>query len=110
MTLNSEKLADSLLRKYTEIINQPYAHGPFGRLWLWWAASANLFLGFIMILSRRWGDSAQKEVILLVTTTYIIMYLVMIFGGKKPKYGRGIIVTHALWLLQIVWGIWVILN
>ena len=110
MTLNSEKITDTLLRKYTEIINEPYTHGPFGRLWLWWAASSNLFLGLIMILSTRWDEKAQKEVIILAIITYVIMYLIMLFGGKKPKYGRGVIVTHALWILQITWGLWAILN
>lgn len=110
MLLNSEKIADTILRKYTEIINDPYSHGPFGRLWLWWASTSNLFLGIVMILSSRWHETAQKEVIIVAITTYAIMYLVMIIGGRKPKYGRGIIVTHALWILQISWGIWAILN
>ena len=110
MLLNSEKIADTILRKYTEIINDPYSHGPFGRLWLWWASTSNLFLGIVMILSSRWHETAQKEVIIVAITTYAIMYLVMIIGGRKPKYGRGIIVTHALWILQISWGIWAISN
>lgn len=110
MCMNAEKMGDTLLRKYTEIINEPYSHGPFGKMWLWWAASTNLFLGLTMILSVRWEASAQKEVILLVLLTYVIMYLVMLIGAKKPKYGRGIYVTHFLWLAQIGWGAWLILS
>ena len=105
MLLNSQKISDSILRKYTEIINEPYSHGPFGRMWLWWAATSNLFLGMVMVLSLRSSLLAQKEVIILVLMTYILMYFVMVFGGKKPKYGRGIYVTHILWLAQITWGL-----
>lgn len=54
MSMHSEKIADSLLRKFTEIIAQTYTQGPFGRLWLWWAATTNLFLGAIMLLATRW--------------------------------------------------------
>lgn len=104
--LHSEKISDTILRKYTEIINQPYSHGPFGRLWLWWAASSNLFLGAIMVLSTRWNEHAQLEVIYLVLITYVIMYFVLLFGGKKPKFGRGVYITHFLWLSQISWGIY----
>lgn len=108
--MNSEIIADKVLRKYTEIISIKYSHGPFSKLWLWWAASSNLFLGMIMILSTRWNEQIQKEVIMIAIGVYVIMYLVMIFGAKKPKYGRGIIVTHLLWIFQITWGSWTLLN
>lgn len=110
MFLNNEKLADILLRKYIEIVNEPYSHGAFGRLWLWWAASSNLFLGLIMILATRWEEKAQKEVIIMTLITYLIMYVVMIVGAKKPKFGRGIITTHFLWIIQIAWGLWSIFS
>lgn len=105
ISFNSTKIGDTLLRKYTEIINEPYTHGAFGKLWLWWAATANLFLGMIMCLATRWGEAIQKEVILLVLVTYGIMYLVMFLGARRPKYGRGIYITHLLWIAQITWGI-----
>lgn len=109
MGCHFEKIGDSLLRRFTEIIQIPYEHGPFGRMWLWWAASTNFFLGGIMVLASRWENGIQREIIYLTLITYIIMYLVMIFGAKKPKYGRGIFVTHLLWLGQISWGIWSVL-
>ena len=55
MALNSEKISDTVLRKYTEIIKEPYSHGAFGQLWLWWAATSNLFLGMVMVLSTKIG-------------------------------------------------------
>ena len=105
-SLYAEKWADTVLRKATEIIAAPYQHGPFGRMWLWWAATSNLFLGAVMVLATRWEAAVQKEVILLVLGTYVLMYLVMLFGARKPRYGRGIYVTHFLWLGQIAWGAW----
>ena len=107
MSMHSEKIADSLLLKFTEIIAQPYVHGPFGRLWLWWVATTNLFLGAIMLLATRWEPWIQHEICLAVVGVYVIMYLVMIIGGSQPKYGRGIYVTYVLWFLQIAWGSYV---
>lgn len=104
--MHSERFADTVLRRATEIVAVPYTHGEFGRLWLWWATSANLFLGSVMMLSTRWGHQAQREVTLAAVAVYAVMYLVMIFGGKKPKYGNGIYVTHGLWIAQITWGLW----
>ena len=110
MAFHFEKIGDTLLRKWTEIINIPYTHGNFGRMWLWWTASANLFIGLVMLLATRWSLDIQKEITILVLIVYIIMYIVMLLGGKKPKFGRGIYITHALWMAQIAWGIWVILS
>ncbi len=110
MTMSSEKLSDTILRKVTEIISEPYSHGPFGRMWLWMAASCNLFLGATMMLSTRWNTLAQQEVAFLCVVTYAILYAVMIMGGRKPKFGRGIHFTHVLWLGQMAWGIWVIIT
>lgn len=79
-------------------------------MWLWWAASANFFLGLVMVLSTRWGGVAQKEEVILVLMTYALMFVVMLVGGRKPKFGRGIYVTHLLWIAQISWGIWAIFT
>lgn len=110
MAMHFEKIADILLRRATEIIAEPYLHGAYGRLWLWWAATMNLFVGVVMLLATRWEKVVQQEIILAVVGIYVLMYLVMVFGGRKPKYGSGIYVTHVLWLIQIVWGIYTFLH
>ncbi len=109
MLLHVESIADTVLRKATEIIAVQYTHGLFGRLWLWWAATMNLFLGSIMLLATRWDEFVQKEICAVVAIAYSIMYLVLLFGGKKPKYGRGVFITHLLWLGQIAWALYVLL-
>lgn len=110
MAMHFERIADTLLRRATEIIAEPYLHGAYGRLWLWWAATMNLFVGVVMLLATRWEAVVQKEIILAVVGIYVLMYLVMVFGGRKPKYGSGIYVTHVLWLIQIAWGIYTFLH
>ncbi len=101
----SDRFADLVLRRATEIIAEPYAHGPYERLFLWWVATTNGALGLLMILARRWDPSAQREVAIVVVGVYACMWLVMLIGARGPKWGRGIWVTHALWLAQLAWGI-----
>jgi hypothetical protein len=102
-----ERLADFMLRKVTEVVLVPYEHGAFGRMWLWWAASTNLFLGAIMLRAASWSPEPQREVAIAIVAVYVLMYLVMAIGMRPPKYSwRGAVGLHVLWLLQIGWGGW----
>lgn len=100
-----ERSADLVLRKVTEVVAVPYEHGLFGRMWLWWAASTNLFLGAIMVRAAGWPDQPQREVVIASLGVYGLMYVVMAVGMRPPKYSRrGAIALHVLWLAQIGWG------
>jgi len=105
--MHQEGFADYMLRRVTGVLAEPYTHGAFGRLWLWWASSVTLFLGGIMMLATRWGPVAQREVSMGVITVYAMMYLVLIFGAHGHRYSRkGVLTLHVLWLAQIIWGVW----
>jgi hypothetical protein len=106
--MHYERFADFMLRRGTEVVAEPYTHGRFGRMWLWWAASTNLFLGAVMMLATRWPPGAQREVSFGVIGVYAAMYLVVIFGARGPRYGRGVYTLYALWLAQIAWGVWAV--
>ncbi|BAZ40569.1 hypothetical protein NIES4101_65300 [Calothrix sp. NIES-4101] len=54
----NQKLADNILRKWTEIITQPYEIGKYGSLWLLWAATTNIFFGVINIFAINWQESS----------------------------------------------------
>ena len=101
-----EGFADFMLRRATEVIAQEYTHGPFGRMWLWWATAGNAFLGAVMLLALRWPPSAQYDVAMGVVALYLVMWLVLLFGARSPRYGRGVYVCHALWIGQMGWGVW----
>ena len=69
--LQSERIADLVLRRGTEILAQPYAHGPYGRLWLWWTAGANGALGFVMVRAVGWPRDAQNDVVVAALFVYL---------------------------------------
>lgn len=103
--LYSERFADMVLRRATEIIAEPYAHGPYGAMWLLWVAAANAFLGAVMLLARGWPAQAQAQVTALVLAVYAVMWLGLIVGARGPRWGRGVWVTHGLWIAQLAWGV-----
>ena len=100
------RVADFVLRRGTEIVTEPVTHAGLARLWLWWAASAQIFVGAVMLLVRRWPTEAQREVVLCALALYGAMYVSLVVGGRRPGFGRGVYVTHGLWLGQIAWGAW----
>jgi hypothetical protein len=106
--LQSERIADLVLRRGTEIIAQPYEHGPYGRLWLWWTAGANGALGFVMVRAVEWPRAAQNDVVAAALFVYAVLWLAMGIGARPPRYGRGVWATHGLWAGQIGWGLYVL--
>ncbi len=110
-TMHFEYIADWVMRRGTEVVVVPYRHGPFTRLWLWWAASANAFMGAVMMLATRWPATAQREVCIGVIALYGVMYVVCAIGSRKrPPWGRGALSIHVLWPPQIAWGIWAMMS
>jgi hypothetical protein len=111
MLMHNQRIADFVLRKGTEMIVEPYEHGRFGLLWLWWSATSNLFLGMIMVLATRWPVEVQREVTIMVLAVYVLMYVVVIIGGRRPPWGRrGVMSLHVLWPGQIAFGVWALFN
>jgi hypothetical protein len=108
--LQSERIADLVLRRGTEIIAQPYTHGPYGRLWLWWTAGANGALGFVMVRAVGWPRDAQNDVVVAALFVYLVLYVAMAVGARAPKYGRGLWTVHGLWIGQIAWGLYALFT
>jgi hypothetical protein len=109
MAMHHPKVADWVMRKGTEMAAEPYEHGKFGRLWLWWAATTNLFLGIVMMLATRWPADVQREITIAVLVVYALMYVVCTIGGRRPHWGRGVWSLHFLWPAQMAWGVWALL-
>ncbi len=106
LALQHERTADFVLRQLTEIVAVPYRHGPFGRLWLWWATVTNTALGALMLAASSGSVYQQQVTCWVVLGVYAAMYLVLLVGARGPRYGRGVAVVHGLWLGQIGWAIW----
>jgi len=104
VAMQRERFADTVLRKVTQILAEPYSHGPSGRMWLWWAAIAQVFIGGVMLLATAWPMEAKQGVTAMVLVVYISMHLVLLLGARAPKYGSGIYVTHVLWIIQEAWA------
>jgi len=106
MGMHYDAVADFVLRRVTEVLPGPYRHEGFARMWLWWAAMTNLFLGAVMVRAASWPPGVQREVTILACGVYLIGWLCVVFGMRRPRYGRGIYALHPLWLGQIAWGLW----
>lgn len=100
-------LADLVFTRLTEIGRVPHQAGPFGAIWIWWAGVTNLFLGVVMVRATAWPSEVQGEVALGALGVYALMELGLIAAharGRMPL-GRGVWVTHGLWLGQLGWGV-----
>lgn len=105
--LLQESFADRVLRKWLQILAEPYSHGVYGALWIWWAAIANLFLGGIMLAATRWNLEAQTGVTIGVLALYGLGVVLMLAAAQSPRFvARGIYGTLVLWVAQIAWGAW----
>jgi hypothetical protein len=106
MAMHDERVADLVLRRATEIVPTPYRHEGYARIWLWWTAMTNLFLGFVMVRAVHWPTDIQRDVTLGAVGVYLIGWVAVLAGMRRPRYGRGMYALHPLWLAQIGWGLW----
>jgi hypothetical protein len=106
MAMHDDRVADLVLRRGTEIVRAPYRHEGHARMWLWWAAMTNLFLGVIMVRASRWPAEMQRDVTLGAVGVYAIGWVAVLVGMRAPRYGRGRYALHPLWLGQMAWGLW----
>jgi hypothetical protein len=106
MAMHDDRVADFFLRRATEDVTAPYRHEGYARIWLWWAAMTNLFLGVVMVRAVHWPTDVQREVTLGAVGVYFICWVAVLVGMRRPRYGRGVYALHALWLAQIGWGLW----
>ncbi len=105
MLMHRDAVADLVLRRATETVTVPFVHGMGSRMWLWWAASTNLFMGVIMVRAASWPPDVQREVIAGAVCVYAIMLAVLVVAHRAGGMGRGVWVTYGLWVAQIAWGV-----
>jgi hypothetical protein len=106
MAMMVPSIADRVLRRYSEVGSAPYESGPYGALWLWWAATTNLFLGFVMVRAVHWAQDAQRDVSLGAFGVYFLMELALIIAHirRRIPLGRGVWVVHVMWWAQLGWA------
>jgi hypothetical protein len=102
----NQKLADNILRKWAEIITQPYDIGKYGSLWLLWAATTNTFFGVINIFATNWQKNNQIIVIYGDLFVYLTLFLAAILMLKDENFGKGHYVNIVLIFFWIVWGVY----
>lgn len=106
MAMYYDPVADFVLRKGTEVVSEPYRHEGYARMWLWWAAITNVFMGVVMWRAAGWPVDVQREVTLYAVAVYFLGWLAVVFKMKSPRYARGRWALHPLWLGQMAWGLW----
>ncbi|MBM4381343.1 MAG: hypothetical protein FJ086_18895 [Deltaproteobacteria bacterium] len=104
-SLLDARVADAVLRRATAITTEPVRHEGLARTWLWWAASAQLFVGAVMLRARQWPAPAQRDVVAITVGLYASMLLALLVAGRRPGFGPGVAVTAVLWGLQLGWGL-----
>ena len=72
MAMHDDRVADFFLRRAAEVVPAPYRHEGYARMWLWWAATTNLFLGVVMVRAARWPVDILREVTLGAVGVYAI--------------------------------------
>jgi hypothetical protein len=101
------RLADLVFTRLTENGRVPHDAGPFGAVWLWWAGATNLFLGVVLVRAVDWPAAIQREVALGAIAVYALMEVGLIAAHvrRRMPLGRGVWVTHGLWLGQLGWAV-----
>ncbi|MBK9752400.1 MAG: hypothetical protein IPO88_02630 [Nannocystis sp.] len=61
MAMHFDGVADAVLRRATEVVDRPYHHEGYARMWMWWAAMVNLFMGLVMVRAAGWPAAVQRE-------------------------------------------------
>jgi len=85
MLMHFDRVADVALRVVTEVVPQPYRHEGYARMWLWWAAMTNLFLGVVMVRAADWPPSVQREVIVCAIGVYLIGWFAVRGPDRSPS-------------------------
>lgn len=103
----SDWFADGLLRRWTQIIppDVPYAHGPYARIWLWWAAIGTGFFGVLNVVASDWPPAFGRVVLYGDVYAYASFEALAIAGTLSRRFGPGLWVAHPLWLGQGGWGL-----
>ncbi len=106
----SENVADGLLRRWTQIIKPdvPFRDGAYGRIWLWWAIIGTGFFGAINLIATRWPLEYARWIAFGDVYAYGSFELLAIAASISRRYGRGITVSHFLWIAQTGWGIFTV--
>ena len=104
----NKAIADNILRKWTEVISQPYDVGQYGTLWLLWAATTNAFLSIINIFAANWEPVSQTTVVSSDLLVYVIFLIATIAVHKNKSYHRGLYFTILLELFWILWAVYLL--
>ncbi len=112
MAALSDRVADALLRRWTFIAktDEPIRHGPYGRVWLWWAIVGTGFFGVLNLVAASWPEAQARVVLYGDLYTYGAFEVLAIGMSLSRRFGPGVVVCHVLWLVQGGWGLWVALR
>jgi len=113
----NQSIADKVMREWTWTFTQVHEIGEQGSLWLWWAATTNMFLGIINIFATGWESDSQAIVLwsdLFVYGMFLppILIAVRNSGSGKAKYGKGnyfhllLICFWLLWTIYVLMSLW----
>lgn len=101
--LNS-RIADLVMRRWASIFVDVYDIGRYGSLWLWWAATANVFYSVINIIAADWELTVQRTIIWSDLFMYSVFLALAIAALGNPHYGKGNSINILLFTGWLLWA------
>lgn len=100
-------VSDLLLRRLTYILpaDKPFVHSPYSHIWLWWAIIATAVLAGLNLVAADWPPEYARVIVIGDVAAYSAFEALAIAGTLSPRYGRGVLVAHVLWVGQAGWGL-----
>lgn len=103
----SEGAGDRVLRNWLRVIREPYTHGDYGFIWVYFTSMYCMFWGALMIVATRWDKGAKQDLTGISIAIAVLGLLLAIAGFRSPQFNqRGLYVVYVLWAAQIIWGVW----
>ena len=104
----NEAIADRVLRQWTEIIAHSYSVGKYGTMWLWWAATTNLFFGLVNIFAAAWEPSAKTVILYGDLFVYGILLVPALAALQDESYSKGLFINILLGIFWILWALYLL--
>lgn len=96
----SHHMGDTFLRRWCQLICQPYELGRHGPLWLWWSILCTAFFGWVNVRAASWPAIAQRDLVIADLALYAAFTALTIGALRSPRYARG------MWFNIPLFGFW----
>jgi len=99
-----------MLNEWTMMFRTEFSLDYWGKVWLMWAISLNIFFGLINILAVGWGYNDVKEILIAADiVAYVSFTGLAVWGLRAGRLGSGAYSVFLIFSFWIIWGCVVLL-